>query len=409
MFASSRINEYFRMALSALISHKLRSLLTTLGILIGVTTIITIWTTIQGLNEYVYGELSNIGSASVYVDKYPWIIQNDFWKYRNRKNITVKEYEALKKHLTQSTHISPEVMTRKRVSYRDNKYDNIIVVGTTASYKETANSFPDVGRFLTESDVKNNRKVCVLGSNVADQLFEKVNPIGRRITVMGGKFLVVGIMEKKGSLFGQSMDDMVYLPLGAFRSVYGGRRGLRITVKTDDPAKLEDLKDEIRGVMRRVRKIAPADPDDFAINQQDMLTNAYKQLTGTLFAIVFVIGGISLLVGGIGIMNIMLVSVTERTKEIGIRKAIGAKRSNILSQFLIEAVLVSSIGGVIGIVLGYFAGSFVLSQMDLTTGVTVSSIAIGFGFSAFVGVSAGFYPALKASKLNPIESLRYES
>ena len=160
--------------------------------------------------------------------------------------------------------------------------------------------------------------------------------------------------------------------------------------------------------MRRVRKTKPADEDDFAINQQDMLTNLYAQLTGTLFMIVFVIGGISLLVGGIGIMNIMLVSVTERTREIGIRKAIGAKRKNVLSQFLIEAIMVSSIGGLIGIILGYIGGTLVLSTMDLTIGVSISAIAIGFGFSTLVGVLAGFYPAYKASNLNPIDSLRYE-
>jgi len=171
---------------------------------------------------------------------------------------------------------------------------------------------------------------------------------------------------------------------------------------------VEDLKEEVRGVMRRVRKIKPLEEDDFSINQQDMLSDLYAQLTTTLFAIVFVIGGISLLVGGIGIMNIMLVSVTERTREIGIRKAIGAKRSNVLFQFLIEAILVSSIGGILGIALGYAGGSAILAQMDLSTGVGMTAISIGFGFSTTVGILAGFYPAYKASRLNPIDSLRYE-
>ncbi len=171
---------------------------------------------------------------------------------------------------------------------------------------------------------------------------------------------------------------------------------------------MEDMKDELRGILRKVRKVKPGEPDDFAINQQDMLTDAYANLTTTLFAIIFIIGGISLLVGGIGIMNIMLVSVTERTKEIGIRKAIGAKRKYILSQFLIEAVLISSIGGIIGLILGYIAGSAILAQMDLSIGVSMTSILIGFGFSTTVGVLAGFYPASKASKLNPIDALRYE-
>jgi putative ABC transport system permease protein len=175
-----------------------------------------------------------------------------------------------------------------------------------------------------------------------------------------------------------------------------------------DVSRLEEMKDEIRGIMRRVRKIAPQDEDDFAINQQDQLTDLYRQLTGVLYIIVFVIGSMSLIVGGIGIMNIMLVSVTERTKEIGIRKAIGAKRKNILSQFLIESISIASIGGILGIVFGFVGGSLVLSQMDLTTSVSITSIVIGYGFSTFVGVVAGFYPAWKAAKMNPIDSLHYE-
>jgi len=396
------------MAWTALKTHKLRSLLTTLGILIGVTTIITIWTTIEGLNQYVYAQLSNIGASTVNIEKFPWIIKNDFWRYRNRKNITYKEYEAIKKYSTLADYISPQVFSAKTVGYKNTKYENVIIIGTNEKYSETSNVYPDVGRFLTELDVNNNVPVCVLGSETAENLFKDENPIGRRIKVGSDKYRVVGILEKKGSFFGHSMDNQVIVPIGSFRRVYGGHRGLSITVGTTHPEFLEDMKEELRGIMRRVRKIKPADPDDFAINQQDMLANLYKQLTSTLFAIVFVIGGISLLVGGIGIMNIMLVSVTERTREIGIRKAIGAKRKNILSQFLIEAIVISSAGGFIGIVFGYLGGMAVLAQMDLTTGVSITSIAIGFGFSGTVGVLAGFYPAFKASKLNPIESLRYE-
>ena len=408
MYAFSRSNEYFIMAWDALKAHKLRSMLTTLGILIGVTTIITIWTTIQGLNQYVYGQLSAIGSASVYVEKFPWVIQGDFWRYRNRKNVTYKEYEAIREKSTLASYISPEIYSMKSIAYKREKYDRVLIVGTNHEYKETANIYPGTGRFLTELDVRNNHYVCVLGSDAAKNLFKDENPIGRRIKIGSHKYRVVGLLEKKGSFFGQSMDNNVVVPIGTFRKVYGGNRGLRISVMTTHPEELENMKAELQGIMRHTRKTKPGAEDDFSINQQDMLTNLYKQLTGTLFAIVFVIGFISLLVGGVGIMNIMLVSVTERTREIGVRKAIGARRKNILSQFLIEAVMVSSIGGLIGIIVGYAAGSAVLAQMDLATGVSMGSILIGFGFSSTVGVLAGFYPALKASKLNPIESLRYE-
>ena len=404
----SRINEYIIMAWDALKSHKLRSLLTTLGILIGVTTIITIWTTIQGLNEYVYGQLSNIGASTVYVEKFPWVITDNYWELRNRKEVTYKEYEEIKEYATLADVVSPVVASREQMSYKQENYDDIIVFGTDDHYMNIGNAYPEVGRFLTALDVQNNHKVVVLGHDISVNLFKEENPIGQRIKINADKYTVVGILEKKGSMFGQNMDEYAYVPIGTFSRVMGGHRGLRVAVMTNNPDNLEDLKDQLRGIMRRVRKVKPADEDDFAINQQDMLTNLYTQLTGTLFLIVFVIGGISLLVGGIGIMNIMLVSVTERTREIGIRKAIGAKRRNVLSQFLIEAIMVSSIGGLIGIILGYLAGTLILSTMDLTIGVSISAIAIGFGFSTFVGVVAGFYPAYKASNLNPIDSLRYE-
>jgi len=408
MLTFSRFNEYLIMAWDALKSHKMRSLLTTLGILIGVTTIITIWTTIQGLNQYVYNQLSNIGANTIYVEKYPWIIKGDFWKYRNRKNVTYKEFEALQKFSTLADRIAPEVYAAKHLSYGNEKLENIYIIATTEQYALTAGVFPETGRFITEMDVRNNQFVCVLGADVAERLFKKENPIGRKIKIGSDRYRVIGILEKKGSFFGQNMDTFVIVPIGTFRRVYGGHRGIRIALMAPDAIDVDDLKEEVRGVMRRVRKTKPGLEDDFSINQQDMLSELYAQLTTTLFGIVFVIGGISLLVGGIGIMNIMLVSVTERTREIGIRKAIGAKQKSVLIQFLIEAVMVSSIGGILGIAIGYAGGSAVLAQMDLSTGVGFTSIAIGFGFSTSVGVLAGFYPAYKASRLNPIDSLRYE-
>jgi len=408
MFVFAQLHEYFRMAWTALKSHKLRSVLTTLGIVIGVTTIITIWTTIEGLNTFVHGQLSNIGSSSVYIEKFPWIIQDGFWRYRNRKNITYKEYEAVKQYSTIADYVSPEVFSMKNVGYKTKKYEGVAVIGTTEDYKETANLAPELGRFLTSLDVRNRVPVCIIGNELSEKLFENENPIGRRIKIDSRKYRVVGVLEKQGSFFGQSMDNYAIVPIGTFRRVYGGHRGLRITVLTSKPELLEDMKDELRGIMRRVRKIKPAGDDDFAINQMDMLSDLYSRLTSTLFAVVFVIGGISLLVGGIGIMNIMLVSVTERTREIGIRKSVGAKRLSILAQFLFEAITISSLGGFIGLVFGFIGGTIVLSQMDLTSGVSLTSVLIGFGFSTMVGVLSGFYPAFKASKLNPIDSLRYE-
>ena len=407
-FRFSLIGEYFSMAFMALKAHKMRSVLTTLGILIGVTTIITIFTTIQGMNEYVIGQLSSIGSSTVYVQKWPWVIRGDFWRYRNRKEVTYKEYEALAEFSKSADYIAPIIWTLKTVKYKNEVYDRVPVIGTNEQYKDTDNLAPASGRFLTEMDVYRKHQVCVLGDEIAKNLFKDESPIGKRVKVGPYKYRVIGIAEKQGTVFGQSMDNYIFVPYGTFRRVTSGHRGMMISMAVTDNSKLEEMKDEIRGIMRKTRKIPPEGEDDFAINQQDQLTNLYRDLTGTLFMIVFIIGGISLLVGGIGITNIMLVSVTERTKEIGIRKAIGARKRNILSQFIIESIAIASIGGALGIVLGYFGGSLVLSQMELSTGVSLGVIAVGFGFSSFVGIVAGFYPAWKAAKMNPIDSLHFE-
>jgi putative ABC transport system permease protein len=260
--------------------------------------------------------------------------------------------------------------------------------------------------------VSRNHKVCVIGQDIKTKLFKDEDPLGKRIKIGDDKYVVVGVNEKQGNVLGQSIDNIVIVPIGTFRRVYGGweheSRGLSISLHVTDVSRIEAMKDEARGILRRVRKVAPADDDDFALNQMDQLTALYRRLTGTLYMIIFVIGGVSLVVGGIGITNIMLVSVTERTKEIGIRKAIGAKQRNILSQFLIEAVAISSVGGILGIILGYLGGNAVLSLMKLSTGISLASVLIGYGFSTFVGVVAGFYPAWKGARMNPIDSLHYE-
>jgi putative ABC transport system permease protein len=402
------IVEYFRMAGVSIISHKLRSFLTTLGIFIGVTTIITIWTTIQGLNEYINSVLSDIGSSVVYVEKFPWVPTEEFWTYRNRKNIAWKEFEAVEKYSTLADYVAPQIVSMKTVGFRETKFENIPVLGTTEKFLETSGIVPGEGRFLTELDVRNKVPVCVLGSDLAQKLFDTKNALGERIKIDGLKYRVVGILEKRGNFFGQSRDNYAVVPVGTFRNAFGGHRGLTIAVLTETPENVEDMKEELRGILRRERNVRPGEKDNFSINEQTQLTGFYENATSGLYAIIIIIGAISLLVGGIGITNIMLVSVTERTKEIGLRKAVGARRRNILSQFLLESVAISSIGGFIGIFAGIIVGSLILNIMTVEGGVAVSSIAVGFLFSTFVGVVSGFYPAYKAANMNPIDSLRYE-
>jgi len=402
------IVEYLRMAGVAIISHKMRSFLTTLGIFIGVTTIITIWTTIQGLNNYINSTLSEIGSSVVYVEKFPWVIQDDFWKYRNRKNITWNEFEAIEKYSTLADYVTPQLVSMKTIGFKETKFENVAILGTTNSFIETSSVNPSEGRFLTELDVRNKVPVCVLGAELASKLFETKNPIGQKIKIDGLRYRVVGVLEKQGEFFGQSRDNYAVVPIGTFRNAFGRHRGLQIAVLTENANNVEDMKEELRGILRRERMVKPGDEDNFSLNEQNQLTGFYESTTSTLYAIIIVIGAVSLLVGGIGITNIMLVSVTERTKEIGLRKAVGAKRKNVLSQFLLESVAISSIGGLIGIVAGIIVGSLILNMMTVEGGVAFSSIAVGFIFSTFVGIVSGFYPAYKAAQMNPIDSLRYE-
>ena len=400
--------EYLSMAWVAIKTNKLRSFLTTLGIFIGVTTIITIWTTIQGLNNYIHDTFAEIGSAKVYVQKYPWIITDDFWKYRNRKDITWKEYQAIERYSTLADIVTPQVVSNKIVGYKETKFENTPVLGTTETFIDMTDIGPSMGRIFTDLEVRNRVRVCVLGAELATKLFEDKNPVGTRIKIDGLKYTVIGVLQKQGEFFGQSRDNYAIVPIGTFRGVFGRHRGLQIAVSTDNSERFDDLKEELRGILRRERKVPPDEEDDFALNELTQLTGFYDSATSMLYGIIIIIAGISLLVGGIGITNIMLVSVTERTREIGIRKAVGAKNRNVLSQFLLEAMAISSIGGVIGIGFGIGFGSMILSTMNVTEGVGLSSIFVGFGFSALVGVISGFYPAFKAAKLNPIDSLRYE-
>ena len=400
--------ENLRMAITALRTHKMRAFLTTLGIVIGVLTIIAISTVISGLNRAFTSEISALGSDVLYIQKYPWMTGMDWFKYRNRKDITLREAKAVMKYARFAKAVSYSVGTSRTVKFRDESASDVRIIGTIESYRDTYNAYPAFGRFLIPSDVQHRRFVCVLGWTVAEKLFKNVNPLGREVKIGGYYFRVVGVLEKRGSLFGFNLDEMVIIPFGVFRKLYGTRRSLTITVKVGDPQLLEQARDELRGILRRVRHLSPRDEDDFAINQQDMLTNFYKQLTGTLYIVAIGIGAISLLVGGIGIMNIMLVSVTERTREIGIRKAIGARRFDILSQFLIEAVTICMLGGLIGILLGFAVGKMISAFTPLPASISVWSVLLGLLFTSSVGIFFGLYPAAKAARLSPIEALRYE-
>jgi putative ABC transport system permease protein len=314
--------EGVKIAYYALRSYKLRSILTTIGIVIGVMTVITIVALIQGLNTAFADQISAIGTDTLFIQKFPWIIKSheEWVSYRNRRNITLAEAERVKELATFVRAVAPTHFTQRTVKYQEKDVERVSIIGTTADYLITSNAFPEIGRFLSETDVDHRRWVTVLGYDVAESLFPNSSPIGRRVSIGGRKFRVIGVIEKKGTMFGFNMDTNAVIPIENFQSLFGTRwRSVDIEIKALSPEAVEETEMELIGVMRRVRGLTPGQDDDFAIMKQSTLMDTYNDLTRTLWAVAIGVGAISLLVGGIGIMNILLVSVTERTREIGIR------------------------------------------------------------------------------------------
>jgi len=402
--------EGVKIAYLALRSYKMRSVLTTLGIVIGVTTVITIVALIQGLNRAFTTEISSLGTDTLYIGKWPWMMEGDDWlKFRNRPNVTVEEAYEVRAASKLAMAVAPVLQTRRTIKYKDKTLERVTTVGTSEDYLVTSNSIPAEGRFLVSSDVEHHRAVVVIGAEVAAKLFENEDPIGKRVTIAGRKFRVIGVLEKRGTMFDNNLDIYAIVPIGTFQSAFGAtRRWVTIQVKVQNPNLVEEAEYEMIGIMRRIRGLPAMKENNFAVNKQSLFLDAYNNLTRVLWAVAIGVGAISLLVGGIGIMNIMLVSVTERTREIGIRKAIGARKSDILWQFLIESMMICGLGVIIGIALAVGLAKLVAATTPLPAAITLWVVFLGLGFVVFIGLFFGIYPASKAARLNPIEALRYE-
>lgn len=399
-------------------THRLRSFLTTLGIIIGVTTVIAILSLIEGLNRTVAEQVQSIGSDLIFLQKFSWVSTGprDLDKLAGRPDLTPADAEAITKLPSVEIAI-PDISKRlSKIKYKENEVSNPTVTGSDENYSWVNNHIVESGRDFTREDILHRRSVGIIGSYLATQLFPDESPIGKDLHLNGHRIKIIGVFKEKGTFLGNSLDNFILIPYTVFEKyfprskgslfarIYGGY-SIDIKPKVGD---IEKAIDEIRELMRRRHGLGFDERDDFELNTQQMLLDLYQNITRVGFVAIVAIAAISLIVGGIGIMNIMLVSVAERTREIGIRKAVGASNQFILSQFLIESVMLALIGGIIGIIFGTLLATLISAVSPLKAAVSFWMILLGFGFSASVGVFFGIYPARKAASLNPIEALRYE-
>ncbi|GAB4365100.1 MAG: ABC transporter permease [Calditrichia bacterium] len=403
--------ESFKIALHAIKANKTRGILTTLGIIIGIVAVVATMTVSNGLGNSFKESISALGSDVLYVSRMPWIITGNYFEFRNRPPLTFKECEKLEKRLSGAVAVNPTTSTQRNIKYRSEVLNDVTIIGTTDKHLTVSNSLPELGRFFTPLDVQYKKPVCVIGMEIKERLFKDVDPLNKKIKIGWYKFLVVGVMEKQGgaSFFGgPNFDAQIFIPISTFMKTFGGtHRHFNISVKAPAQESLGDFQFEVVGEMRKIRKLKPTEKDNFSINTMDTLVAAYNNVMGVVMMIGLLITGISLFVGGIGVMNIMFVSVTERTREIGIRKAIGARRRVILTQFLFESSTICLIGGTIGVILS-FGVAYLINKFLLPASVSLPIVVVALVISVMVGVVSGIIPALRASRLNPIEALRYE-
>ena len=412
MYANASFVEAVRVALSSLRSSKLRSFLTLLGIILSTATLIVVMSVIHGMDVYIAENISDMGVDGFRVVRMAFIGEFDAKKYlellKKNPQIRREEFEFLKQRVTLSREIGLEADRRRSVSYQDQQIDRVSIRGASPNFGVLTNTEIAMGRFFTETESRKRLAVAFIGNDLKEEFFPNVDPIGKLIQIQGRPFEVIGVAKTQGSVFGQSKDDFVVIPIDTYFKMYGSRSGMTIAALALDRNHLYQAEDELRMLLRAYRHLRPNQDDNFAILTSDALVEAWDQITGVVAATAVAVVSVFMVVGGVVIMNIMLAAVTERTHEIGIRKSVGARRQDILNQFLVESSMLAASGGVIGVLI---AVALTLLGNELTPvpmSVPITAVVAGVGLSAAVGLFFGIYPAHSASRLDPIEALRME-
>ncbi len=402
-----------RIAIDSLNKNKLRSFLTLLGIILATTTLISVMALIHGMNLYIATKVSDMGSDGFRVVRMAWFGTRDPKRLRlmSKRNPEIRpaEYDFLRDHTTLLRGLGMTVDRNGRISFQGQSTDSTISIeGITANIPALNNVQVDVGRPISENEVRRHAAVAFIGSDIRKRFFENRDPIGKVIQVDGVPFEVIGVAKSLGSVFGQSQDNFVMMPIASYFKMYGSQKGIDLIAKSVDQEHLNQAKDEVTMLLRAYRHLRPGQDDNFGIMTSDSFVNLWQRLTAAIAATAVGIVSVFMVVGGIVIMNIMLAAVTERTHEIGIRKSLGARRSDILNQFLVEAATLSATGGLIGVLIAWAIAELIRNAASIPMALPLVSVVVGVGLSAVVGLFFGIYPAQRASKLDPIEALRNE-